>query len=207
LPRAVQARKFRIPHDSEIPPLDSPPASFVAIFGVFFRIGLLSFGGGLSGWIFREVVTLRHWIDEDEFFSGLAVSQILPGANVTNLSVYIGNKLKGPLGALTALTALLAGPFFAVIFLASIYSVLRAMPFVDAALDGVTAAAIGLLLVVTLKGARRAAQRIEALAAFAITFIAVGLLHFSLLPVVVIVGPLSVAAAWWRGRVQDNANG
>jgi chromate transporter len=178
----------------------SPPASLPALFLVFFRIGLFSFGGGLSGWVFREVVLIRHWIEEDEFLSGLAVAQILPGANITNLAVYIGNRLKGPPGAAATLLGLLAAPFFAVIGLASIYTILKATPFADDALNGVTAAAIGLILIVALKGARRAANRPETLAAFLACFVAVGLLHWSLLLVVAVVGPLSVAAAWMRQR-------
>ncbi len=178
------------------------PASIPAIFLMFFRIGLLSFGGGLSGWVFREAVLIRRWISEDEFLSGLAVSQVLPGANIANLSVYIGNKLKGPLGSVAALVGLLGGPFFAVIALASSYSILQKTPFAEDALDGVTAAAIGLILIVAVKGARRATHRPEALAAFLACFIAVGLLHWSLLAVVVVVGPLSVFAAWFRRRAR-----
>ncbi|MEI9804122.1 MAG: chromate transporter [Pseudolabrys sp.] len=176
----------------------SPPASIPTIFFVFLRIGLLSFGGGLSGWIFRDVVLIRRWIEEDEFLSGLAVSQILPGANVANLSIYIGHKLKGPLGAAAAIGGLLAGPFFAVIGFATVYNVLRTLPFVEAGLDGVAAAAIGLVLIIALKGAKRATRTPEALIAFVVSFGAVGLLHWSLLLVVVIVGPLSVLAAWFR---------
>lgn len=180
------------------PPATSPAATIPAIFLVFLRIGLLSFGGGLSGWIFREVVVLRQWLEEDEFLSGLAVSQILPGANVANLAIYIGNKLKGPLGAAAALAGLLSGPFFAVIAFASAYSVLRTLPYIQAGLDGVAAAAIGLILIIALKGARRAIRTPEALIAYVVTFVTVGLLHWSLLLVVVVVGPLSVLAAWYR---------
>ena len=178
----------------------APAVSIPNLFFVFLRIGLLSFGGGLSGWIFREVVTTRHWIDEEEFLSGLAVSQILPGTNVSNLAVFIGNKLNGPLGAIAALTGLIAGPFFAVIGVATVYGVIKALPLAEAGLDGVTAAALGLILIVVAKGARRAAQRIEAMIALAVTFIAVGLLHWSLLAVALVVGPISVAAAWLRVR-------
>lgn len=176
------------------------PVSLAAIFAVFFRIGLFSFGGGLSGWVYREVVTIRHWVKEDEFLSGLAVCQILPGPNITNLAMFIGHTLKGPLGAGTAFIALLVGPFFAVIGLASVYSAFRTLPFADAALEGVAVSAIGLILIIALKGARRAARRVEAIAAFVAVFVTVGLLHWSLLLVVVVVAPISVAAAWWRRR-------
>jgi chromate transporter len=89
---------------------------------VFFRVGLFSFGGGLSGWIYREVVTRWGWMSDDDFFSGLALSQILPGANVTNLSVYIGQRPRGPAGLICALIGPVIGPFFAVIALVTAYA-------------------------------------------------------------------------------------
>jgi len=175
--------------------------SIAAIFSVFFSIGLFSFGGGLTGWVYRDVVLMRGWLNEDEFLSGMAVSQILPGANIANLSIYVGQKLRGPLGASIALLGLLTAPFFAVIALASTYGLLKALPNAETALDGVAAAAIGLILVVVGKGAQRAARRPAAFIAFVATFVTVGLLHWPLLAVVVVVGPLSVLAAWLRRSI------
>jgi chromate transporter len=180
--------------------LAEPPAppSIAVIFGIFFRIGIFSFGGGLSGWVYREIVTLRAWMDEDEFMSGLAMSQVLPGANIANLSVYVGQKLRGPAGALAAFTGLLSGPFFAVIALASIYSQLKGLTYAETAMDGVAAAAIGLLLIVVGRGVRRALRRPEAIIALVATFAGVGLMHWSLLLVTAAVAPMSIAAAWFR---------
>ena len=170
---------------------------------MFFRIGLFSFGGGLSGWVFREVVVLRGWLDEDEFMSGLAMSQILPGANITNLSVYIGQKLFGVAGAATAFFALLSGPFLVVIGLASVYGAINSLPFAETAMDGVAAAAIGMLLIVAGRGVKRASRHAASLAALLATFIGVAFLHLSLLLVVVVVGPLSVWAAWNRSAGRE----
>ena len=181
----------------------SPSPSLGVIFRLFFRIGLFSFGGGLSGWVYREVVVLRNWLDEDEFMSGLAMSQILPGVNITNLSIYVGQKLRGWPGATVAFFGLLSGPFFAVIAIAAIYGALKTLPFADAAMDGIAAAAIGLLLIVIGRGVRRATSRPEALIALFATFAGVGLLHWSLLLVAFIVGTLSVAAAWVRGAAHE----
>ena len=181
------------------PRSDPPPRpSLFALFSVFFRIGLLSFGGGLTGWVYREAVQKRRWLEEDAFLSGMALAQVLPGANIANLAVYVGNRLHGALGAVVAVVALLSGPFFAVIALASVYGALKALPFAETALEGVAAAAIGMLLLVVSKGAQRAARRPAALVAFVATFVAVGLLNWSLLAVVAVVGPLSVWAAWPR---------
>ena len=179
------------------------PPSIAVIFGIFFRIGAFSFGGGLSGWVYREIVILRGWLDEDEFMSGLAVSQVLPGANIINLSVYVGQKLRGGLGACAAFFGLICAPFFVVIGIASIYGTLRELSFAEAAMDGIAAAAIGMILIVAGRGIRRASHRPEALIALFVTFVAVGLLHYSLLLVVAIVAPLSVLAAWYRGSARE----
>lgn len=187
--------------DSQTPP------SIAEIFSLFFRIGLFSFGGGLSGWVYREVVVLRGWLDEDEFMSGLALGQVLPGANIINLSVYVGQKLRGAAGALAAFFGLIFAPFFAVIGIASVYGFLKELSFAEAAMDGIAAAAIGLILIVAGRGIRRAVPRPEAIIALFATFAAVGLLHYSLLLVVAIVGPLSVLAAWFRSAPRGEQRG
>lgn len=179
------------------------PPSIAEIFFLFFRIGAFSFGGGLSGWVYREVVMRRHWLDEDEFMSGLALGQVLPGANIINLSVYVGQKLRGAAGAATAFFGLICAPFFAVIGIASVYGTLKELSFVDAVMDGVAAAAIGMILIVAGRGIRHASNRPEALVALFVTFVAVGLLHYSLLLVVAIVAPLSVLAAWYRSAPRE----
>ena len=88
----------------------------------------------------------------------------------------------------------------AVIALASVYDRFRNIPYADAAMDGVAAAAIGLLLIIVLRGTRHSARKPAGAIALAATFIGVGVLHVSLLIVVAVVGPLSVLAAWLGGR-------
>lgn len=170
------------------------------MFSIFFRIGLLSFGGGLSGWVYREVVVVREWISEDEFMSGLAMSQILPGTNITNLAIYIGHKLRGVSGACVAIMGLLSGPFFAVIAVASAYSAIKSVHYAETAMEGVAASAIGLLLIIVLRGIRHTGRDPAGLAALLATFVGVGLLHWSLIWVAVGVGILSVIAAWLRSE-------
>ncbi len=75
------------------------------LFVVFARIGLTSFGGGLSGWLLREFVQRRGWLGEEEFLSGLALAQAFPGVNVVNLAIWIGYRLRGTPGALAGAAA------------------------------------------------------------------------------------------------------
>ncbi len=177
----------------------SPP-SIRAIFGVFFRIGMLSFGGGLTGWVHRELVMLRDWMPEDEFMSGLAMCQILPGGNICNFSIYAGQKLRGTLGSCAALLGLISGPFFFVLAVVSGYGTIEGLPFMQAAMEGIAASAIGLVLIVAMRGTRMATGNPAAMLSMLATFVGVGLLQWSLPLVAAVVGTLSIAAAWIRSR-------
>jgi chromate transporter len=173
------------------------PAGLLALFGVCAQIGLLSFGGGLTGWVHREVVSRRAWMTEDDFLNGVALGQVLPGTNISNLMVYIGQRLHGPLGAVVALFGLLVGPFFAVIGLSAVYGSIAGMPWIQHAMDGTAAAAIGLILLVALRGGSRAFAGVGSALVFLAAFMAVGVLQWPLVPVVLVLTPLSVAWAWW----------
>jgi chromate transporter len=178
------------------PAVSEPQVGLREIFLVFGKIGLLSFGGGLSGWVFREVVQRRGWINEQQFASGLALSQILPGANVTNLSMYVGQRLRGTRGALSALSGLLIGPFFIVIGFFLAYDAISSHPWVPHTISGVAAAAVGLIIVTAWRTGRRSARSVHGVAIVLATSVAVGVFHWPLVLVVACVAPLSVAAAW-----------
>ena len=89
--------------------------SLVSVYSVFFRLGLVSFGGGTSAWLYREIVEVRRWVTRDIFLAGFALGQILPGVNSTNITIYIGQRLRGAPGAAIALAGLLSGPFVIVL--------------------------------------------------------------------------------------------
>ena len=170
--------------------------SLQSLFLMCLQIGLFSFGGGLSGWIYQEVVVRRRWMSEDEFLGGLALCQIMPGINVTNLIVYIGQRVRGVPGACVGLFGLVVGPFFVIIGLVLVYERIAGLTWLQAAFDGMAAAAIGLLLTVGFRGAQRVARVPAALPVIAAIIVTVGILEWPLVPVVLVLAPVSVALAW-----------
>ena len=171
-----------------------------SLYGVFLRLGLMSFGGGISAWVHREIVDVRGWVTEEEFMAGYALGQILPGVNSTNLTIYVGQRLRGAVGAAAALAGLLSGPFVAVIAAGVAYRYLLQIPGFEAAMAGLAAAAVGMLLRLGIVFARRLPWRLAPTSIMAATFVAVGILNWPLVPVVLVLAPLSIAAAWPRGR-------
>jgi chromate transporter len=176
----------------------NPMVSLAALYGVFLRLGLVSFGGGMSAWLYREVVDVRRWVTAQEFMAGFALGQILPGVNATNVTIYVGQRLRGAAGAATALAGLLSGPFVIVLAAAAAYDDLLRIPGFDAAMAGVAAAAVGLLLRLGVALAQRVRRSPIPIAVMTATFVAVGMLKWPLVAVVVVLAPVSIAAAWLR---------
>ncbi len=173
--------------------------SLRAIFTMFFMIGATSFGGGLTAWIHREAVIRRNWLTNEQFLSGLALGQVLPGANVTNIAVYIGQLLRGAPGAFVAVVAVLMAPFFLCIGFALVYEDATRLPGFHAAMDGIASAAVGMVFRMGYVGASHGCRKIApALVAIGV-FLAIGIEHWPLLPVIAVAAPLSVALAWPRG--------
>ncbi len=188
----------------ENPPLDPPPppvtphVPLLALYKTFFWVGMFSFGGGLSSWLHREIVDIRGWMTDDQFFSGYSLTHVLPGVNSSNLAVYIGQHLRGTPGAAVALLALLTGPFFVVIGAAVAYRYLLQVPGFQAAVAGIAAAAIGMLIRLGFIAARKATTGVAPVLIMLAIFVAIGLLRWPLVTVVLVMAPISIAISWPR---------
>jgi chromate transporter len=176
----------------------APKVPLTALFAVFFRLGLVSFGGGMSAWLYRETVEVRRWVSRDVFLAGFALGQILPGVNSTNVTIYIGQRLRGVAGAAVALAGLLSGPFVVVLAAGAAWHHLAGIPGFAAAMAGVAAVAVGMLLRLGVVLARRVPLSPIPMAVMAAMFVAVGILKWPLVAVVPVLAPLSIAAAWMR---------
>lgn len=163
------------------------------LFWIFTRIGLTSFGGGLSGWLYREFVRDRGWLNDEEFLNGLALSQSLPGVNVANMAIWMGHRLSGPWGAAAGLAGIIAPPAFVIILLSLIYASVSQYPLTHVILVGAAAASIGLSLSMGLTAAARLPRRARPFVIMAATFAAVALLQWPLVWVVLGAGAISVA--------------
>lgn len=176
------------------------PPGLGQIFLAFTKIGLTSFGGGLSGWMLREFVQNRRWVSEADFLNGLALAQAFPGVNVVNLSLWIGFRLRGGPGALAGVLGMVVPAMLVAIAAAAAFSDVAQYRSVHLALAGAAAAAVGLSLQMGVRAARRAARSVVPVAIIVATFLAIGVLRLPLLPVMAVLAPLSIAYAAWRPR-------
>lgn len=119
---------------------ESPRALFVAFTG----LALQGFGGVLAV-VQRELVERRRWLTNEEFIEDWAVAQVMPGPNVVNLALMIGDRHFGLRGAAAALAGMLAVPTLLLLALAALYAGFADHPAMAGALRGMGAVAAGLI--------------------------------------------------------------
>jgi chromate transporter len=186
-------------------PLQSPPeeirktVSKSELFLGFLKIGLLGFGG-VAPWARHVVIEERGWLTEKEFAAILGIGQILPGPNTMNASVMIGDRFQGVRGALLCLLGQMAMPLVIVTSLAVAYDRYAAIAEVKAALIGAAAGAAGLVLGTGFKMVQKIKPTPLGLLVGLMAFAAIALLDWPLVPVVLVLVPLGVAAAAWERR-------
>ncbi len=95
---------------------------YFQLFFTFFKIGAFTFGGGwaMISIIQREIVDKHHWIEQEEFLDLLAIAQSMPGILAVNISVVMGDRLKGVKGSVTAALGTIL-PSFAIILAIAVF--------------------------------------------------------------------------------------
>ncbi len=158
------------------PALAAP--SIIEIFPEFLIIGATSFGGVVP-YLRGSLVTKQHWIDDKEFVEMLSISQSLPGLNATNMAILVGQKLRGALGSLAAIIGICL-PGAALMYGVGIFYRLHGdHVWITAALKGVAAAAVGLILSTVVQLSKKSLEQKFDFVFLALTVIAVNRLHQS----------------------------
>lgn len=133
---------------------------FIQLFLTFFKIGAFTFGGGwaMISIIEKEIVDKHHWIEREEFLDLLAVAQSLPGILAVNISVAVGDKLRGMRGAVTAALGTIL-PSFIIILCIAIFltpDLIKSNETLTAIFKGIRPAVVALIIAPVITSARAA---------------------------------------------------
>jgi chromate transporter len=126
------------------------PQSPRDLFVSFTWLALQGFGGVLAV-VQREMVEKKRWLTPDQFLEDWAVAQVLPGPNVVNLALMIGDRYFGLRGAVCAVAGMLTVPLGVILALAVLYAHYAGNPQVAGALRGMGAVAGGLIAATGIK--------------------------------------------------------
>ena len=93
---------------------------YLQLFLTFCKIGAFTFGGGwaMISIIQREVVERHRWLELEEFLDLLAVAQSMPGILAVNISVVVGDRLKGIKGSVCAAIGTILPSFLMILAIA-----------------------------------------------------------------------------------------
>jgi chromate transporter len=196
-----RSRMHSPPSGAETPSTPPQPRSPRDLFTSFTWLALQGFGGVLAI-VQRELVEKKRWITPEQFIEDWAVAQVLPGPNVINLSLMIGDRYFGLRGALAALAGILTVPLGLILVLAVVYAQYAGNPQVAGALRGMGAVSGGLIAATGIKLIPQLRKHPLGFAAclvfVAVVFGAIALLHVPLGWVLLTVGVLSCAWTWRR---------
>lgn len=176
------------------------PRSPAHLFSAFTVLALQGFGGVLPV-AQRELVEKRRWLTREQFLETLSVGQVLPGPNIINMALMIGDRFFGWRGAWAAFAGMLALPLVIVLSLAVLYARFATEPMVAGAIRGMGAVAAGLILAMAIKLAptlRKNPLPLVLCGGGALaSWVIVGLLRVPMVWMVLGLGGAMVAFAWW----------
>jgi chromate transporter len=177
---------------SDLPTESPKQVSLVKLFGVCAYIGATSFGGGVVAYLREHLVSRQKWMDEDHFLAALEIGQTVPGLISTNVAVIVGSRLRGVAGAVAAAVGMTLPGAIVVFILGLAYARFKDNPEVGAVLAGVGAAAVGLILAVTLQIGAREIKKWQDWLILVPAFVVVGIYHISLVPVLAVLVPIAI---------------
>src|SRR5580693_1122086 len=169
----------------------SAEVSIWEIFLEFLIIGATSFGGVVP-YLRGSLVTKRGWINDKEFVEMLSISQSLPGLNATNMAILVGEKLHGAMGSLAAIIGICLPGAVLMYIVGIFYRIHGEHVWITAALKGVAAAAVGLILSTVVSLSKKSLSHNFDFVFMAATVIAVNRLHLGVPRTLVAVGALAI---------------
>lgn len=122
------------------------------LFWAFFKIGLLTIGGGIASLPLIETIIVNEnaWITYEEFSHLVIISEMTPGPIGVNASTFVGNKLAGFVGGFVATIGNITPAIIIVLILAKLYYKYKNLRVVNSVLNGLKPTIVGLITSATI---------------------------------------------------------
>src|SRR5437588_3467510 len=132
------------------------PIGFPAFIAYFLGLGALGFGGPIAavGYMQRDLVEERGWLDRQDLLDGIALGQSMPGPLAAQVAMWVGFLRRGPVGALGTAAAFILPSFLLVIAVAYVYVRYQGLPWVQSVFYGVSPAVIAIVVLAAVRLAR-----------------------------------------------------
>ena len=120
---------------------------YVQLFTAFFKIGLFTFGGGMSmlPMLQRELVESKKWMTEEEILNYFAIGQCTPGIIAVNVATFCGYKRAGLHGAIVSTIGIVCPSWIVITLIAGSISRFSDIVWIQRAMKGIYVAVAALL--------------------------------------------------------------
>ena len=120
---------------------------YLQLFLSFLQIGAFSFGGGYAAMplIQEQAVTLHAWLTAGEFSDLVTIAEMTPGPIAINAATFVGMRMAGPLGAVTATLGCVLPSCLLVTLLAALYTRYRSLPLLQGTLQSLRPAVVSMI--------------------------------------------------------------
>ncbi len=130
--------------------------SFAALLRYFLHLGTFGFGGPIAtvGYMQRDLVERREWLDREEFLNGVALGQTMPGPLAAQVAMWVGYLRRGVLGAFAVALAFIIPSFIAVLAVAFFYVKFNGLEWVQGLFYGIAPGVMAIIAIAAVKLAR-----------------------------------------------------
>ncbi|MBQ4067525.1 MAG: chromate transporter [Clostridia bacterium] len=119
---------------------------YLQLLWTFFKIGALTFGGGLAMLpLIEDEVVGRGWIEPSALVNFIAVAESTPGPIAVNMATYVGSELGGFLGALCATAGVVLPSLIIILMIAGCYEKFKKSSVVNGIMSGLRPCVVGLI--------------------------------------------------------------
>ena len=164
--------------------------TLVELFFVFFKIGAVTFGGGLAMLpiIEKELVIQRTWVKKDTLLDYFAIGQATPGIIAVNVATFLGYSRAGILGAIVATLGVVTPSIIIISIIAKFLSGFSENITVKKALSGINVVVAALLTKVLWGFRKKIFSSILSFVLFLLAFL--GIAFFNINTVVIVIGSI-----------------
>ena len=162
----------------------------IELFISFFKVGIMTFGGGLAMLpiLEREIVEKKNWATKEELLDYYAVGQCTPGIIAVNVATFIGHKVKGIIGGIFSTIGVVCPSFIIIVIIAAFLKNFSDILWVQSAFTGIRIGVCALVFSTVLKLIKNSVKNITGIIIAVIAFIIVA--GFGISPVFVVIAAI-----------------
>lgn len=167
------------------------------LFGVFFKIGAFTFGGGYAmiPLIQKETAENRHWISNDDILDIIAIAESTPGPLAINTATFVGYKTCGFFGSVAATLGVVLPSFLIIFLISTVLKRFEQLKAVKYAFYGIRAGVLALILKALWSMYRQCKKSVVAYVIMSLAFVAVAVFDINVLWVIIGCGVMGLVSS------------